>query len=198
MTVQIIDGLRILRMTRDDMATFKKTIRRHAPEGGRYLEIGTGEGGSAIFAHILRPDLEITTVDSFDRKNSGYYVAKYEMAKKCLSKYPPIRLVVADTREAFEDERLKDFDVIFIDGGHHYEHVLFDITHWPKRLKPGGIFFGHDYNKYHKDIVRAINEVFGGAYVARDYWCTKGQGHSMWCTKQVGPFEEKLCLNMAN
>lgn len=45
----------------------------------------------------------------------------------------------------FADESL---DFIFIDGNHAYEWVVWDIANWSKKVKKGGIIFGHDYDDY--------------------------------------------------
>ena len=37
------------------------------------------------------------------------------------------------------------FDFIYIDGNHSYEAVLGDCRAWFPKLKPGGLFAGHDY-----------------------------------------------------
>ena len=47
---------------------------------------------------------------------------------------------------------------IYIDGSHTYESVAADIETWWPLLLPGGIFGGHDYDKEHPGVVRAVNE----------------------------------------
>ena len=36
-------------------------------------------------------------------------------------------------------------DFVYIDGRHDYESVLADLESWWPKLRPGGIFAGHDY-----------------------------------------------------
>lgn len=39
----------------------------------------------------------------------------------------------------------ESLDFIYIDGNHQYSSVLEDIKLWYPKVKPGGIFAGHDY-----------------------------------------------------
>jgi hypothetical protein len=59
-----------------------------------------------------------------------------------------------DAVHDFNDEM---FDFIFIDGLHTYEQVLKDCKNYYKKLKPGGIFSGHDYTLIHQ-VNTAVNE----------------------------------------
>ena len=50
------------------------------------------------------------------------------------------------------------FDFIFIDGRHDYEQVLNDCINYYPKVKPGGIFSGHDYLQHIGGVVQAVNE----------------------------------------
>jgi len=78
-------------------------------------------------------------------------------------------------------------DMIFIDADHRYSSVYQDITAWYPKLKTGGIFSGHDCNRFfeecsfsekaiildypdadfiydmklHPGVTRAVHEIFG-------------------------------------
>lgn len=47
--------------------------------------------------------------------------------------------------DQFEDGSL---DFVFIDGNHQFEWVVADIAKWSKKVRPGGIVYGHDYDDY--------------------------------------------------
>lgn len=47
--------------------------------------------------------------------------------------------------KSFADESL---DFVFIDGNHNYESCVQDIALWSKKVRNGGIVYGHDYDDY--------------------------------------------------
>lgn len=57
----------------------------------------------------------------------------------------------------FDDASL---DFVYIDGDHRYEAVQLDISLWWPKLKPGGIFAGHDYSGNCHGVMRAVDEFF--------------------------------------
>ena len=50
-----------------------------------------------------------------------------------------------DAVEDFEDNSL---DFVFIDGAHDFKNVAMDICEWAKKVRPGGIVYGHDYKRW--------------------------------------------------
>lgn len=63
----------------------------------------------------------------------------------------------------FDDESL---NFVFIDGDHTYEHVVEDIALWSKKVRKGGIVYGHDFddlsnNKKKWEKINVINAVYG-------------------------------------
>ncbi|KKT37763.1 MAG: hypothetical protein UW26_C0025G0002 [Candidatus Collierbacteria bacterium GW2011_GWF1_44_12] len=70
----------------------------------------------------------------------------------------------------FADESL---DFVYIDGNHSFEHTVQDIALWSKKVKKGGIVYGHDFEDWSKNWRRfdmnVINAVTG--------WCKSYQIH---------------------
>jgi hypothetical protein len=50
----------------------------------------------------------------------------------------------------------KSLDYIFIDGDHSYDSVKKDLAHYYSKVKPGGIFSGHDFSL--PGVSRAVKE----------------------------------------
>ncbi len=59
--------------------------------------------------------------------------------------------------EAVSDFNDEQFDFIFIDGLHEYSQVLLDCQNYYGKLKPGGVFSGHDYLAI-EGVRRAVDE----------------------------------------
>jgi hypothetical protein len=64
-------------------------------------------------------------------------------------------------------------DFVYIDGNHNYEHTVEDISLWSKKVRQGGIIYGHDFEDWSKNWRRfdmnVINAVTG--------WCNSYQIH---------------------
>ena len=70
----------------------------------------------------------------------------------------------------------RTFDVFFIDGDHEYEFVGQDIKLWLQKVKKGGVLCGHDYNKSHPGVIKAVGEAFEGkekTYTKANIWWVK-------------------------
>lgn len=83
------------------------------------------------------------------------------MAVNALQKHwPRVRFYTTPSPQAVKNiqkwERPADF--IYIDGSHVYENVLTDLKAWFPLIAVNGIFAGHDYDKTHPGVIRAVNE----------------------------------------
>lgn len=128
------------------------------PPGARALEIGSFMGLSAIvFVHGFlaagnrearlycvdtwrgseeHQNLRVVQEDAlFDRFLSHIRQAGVE------SMITPVREASTKAAARFEDRSL---DYIFVDGDHSFEGCYADLVAWYPKLKPGGVFIGHD------------------------------------------------------
>lgn len=71
----------------------------------------------------------------------------------------PVQILKALSVEAALTVAPASLDFIYIDSNHAYEHVKADIAAWLPKLKPGGIFAGHDYDQ--SGVRQAVHEHFG-------------------------------------
>lgn len=142
------------------------------PEGGNFVEIGSWMGQSAVTICQRLQDIKKTVtvfcVDTFEGEQNqpahleivagmgGSTRWKFEENIKAAGVDGMIETITADSVNAaghFEDSSL---DGVFIDAAHDYESVVKDVAAWWPKVKPGGIFAGHDYPC--DDVKRAVDE----------------------------------------
>ena len=126
------------------------------PQSAVVAEIGVNEG---VFSHsILRTNpsrlylidpWEKQTGDySSDPTNEGDFEQKYRTVRDALGGLPNVEIIRDYSLKAAE--RFPDgyFDWIYLDADHSYGAVTSDLEAWIKKIRPGGIFAGHDYCAY--------------------------------------------------
>jgi len=66
-----------------------------------------------------------------------------------------------EVAKTIPDESL---DFVFIDGNHNYEWCVWDLANWSRKVKKGGIIYGHDYDDYSRSkrwaemqVIPAVN-----------------------------------------
>lgn len=126
---------------------------------------------------LSNPDITLYMVDSWsgDGKDyvgdSGDWHAKltqkkqdqyYEKSKRRVEKFGDrARIIRKPSTEAAKDIKDSSLDFIFIDADHSYDGCRADIDAWWPKVRPGGLFGGHDYENsdYQKfGVSRAVNE----------------------------------------
>jgi len=120
-------------------------------------EIGVWKGATSITLLKTFPNLHLHMIDPW-QSNWMKGPIRCDGPQELLDKIS--NLVCSDTKFAeerrtiirktgteavvdFEDDSL---DFVFIDANHFYEHIKQDLNDWWPKVKPGGIFSGHDYN----------------------------------------------------
>ena len=69
-----------------------------------------------------------------------------------------IRQVFGDSTRIDWNTLGSPFDLIFIDGAHHYEFVARDTENARAHLAPGGAIVWHDYGLF-EDVSRVVDQV---------------------------------------
>lgn len=79
-----------------------------------------------------------------DCQNSAIIHDFYLTASQRLKPYncKLIKKFSMDALADFEDESL---DFVYIDANHEFRYLAEDIVEWSKKVRPGGIVYGHDY-----------------------------------------------------
>jgi predicted O-methyltransferase YrrM len=131
------------------------------------LEIGTYNGYATLnLAANSPPDATITTIDLPPNWAGGLRI-KIPKSYQNVGNRSRIGMLYKDTRyskkivQVFGDSAEIDwgkmaipFDLVFIDGCHHYEYVKKDTQNAIKYLKSGGMIIWHDYG-----MVRHVSKV---------------------------------------
>lgn len=107
-----------------------------------YLELGSWEGQSAVFAAWMFPNARLTAVDWFSNPHaSARFDANVEPFAERVEKLPGTTWDILN-RLGKEGRR---FDVIYVDADHRFDTVLLDtVLSWPL-LRPGGHLIWDDY-----------------------------------------------------
>ena len=118
----------------------------------RFVEVGAYKGRSTCFmAERLAEsglDVRFDVVDTFAGDDDvGHADLWPEFAANLtraglLSRLTAHRAPSAEAAQEFEDASL---DFVFIDARHTYEAATEDLAAWWPKLRPGGLFAGHDY-----------------------------------------------------
>lgn len=80
--------------------------------------------------------------NSSDAEHEYNYQATLRAIGPYQSRVEVVRDLSAAAAPQFRDGSL---DFVYIDANHKYEHVCQDLALWYPKVKPGGLFAGHDY-----------------------------------------------------
>jgi predicted O-methyltransferase YrrM len=114
-------------------------------------EIGVQRGNHARMLCENIPGLKLYCVDYWDFYPNYFDFTKSLQVEKAkaeqvLAPYdcPFIEKFSMDALADFEDESL---DFVYIDAGHDWKNIANDVYEWPKKVRKGGIVFGHDFKR---------------------------------------------------
>lgn len=115
-------------------------------------EIGVAEG---IHAEVLCnniPGLKLHLVDAW-MHYPGY--SEYEDLVKCMNEaVGRLKEFDVEIHRKYSMDALRyipdgSLDFVYLDAGHDFKNVAMDIYEWTKKVRIGGVVFGHDY-KFHR------------------------------------------------
>jgi predicted O-methyltransferase YrrM len=155
-------------------------------------EVGVYRGVYAGWLLRYCPGLKLYAVDSWT-SYPGYTDPKaedmadaYNRARQNTRLYDCtlIKGWSSEVVKQFEDESL---DFVFIDGNHAYEYVVEDIACWSKKVRKGGIIYGHDFDDYSSNEkkwqeINVINAVIGwmNSYRIHPWFVTVNNKNRCW------------------
>ena len=138
------------------------------------LEIGTFDGNTTLNLALNLPESgNITTVDLPPEWDGTLQLDIPEIYKNVTERsgvgrqyreYPELAYKI---NQIFEDSARLDwealdtpFDLIFLDGCHHYEYVKNDTLNALQHLKKGGVLVWHDYGMI-EDVSKVVDTYIG-------------------------------------
>ena len=136
-----------------------------------YLEIGVAAGGTAFLMHHFFQPERIVLVDDNKHHKAG-------LRKTILKDVPRVEIIGASQDEAVLVSlgKMPAFDVILIDGDHHYPGVKLDTIFYVPMLRPGGFLILHDSALPDWGVARVVRELkadpgvrFIGEYLSRSH-----------------------------
>ncbi|MAG60141.1 hypothetical protein CMO96_05145 [Candidatus Woesebacteria bacterium] len=119
-------------------------------------EVGVAEGYHAEVLLKNVPGLHLSCIDAW-KHYRGYkeYDNLDKMYHETVLKLMPYNTAIyrefsMEAVKKFEDNSL---DFVYIDAAHDFVNVAMDICEWSKKVKVGGIVFGHDFKRSKRNIV---------------------------------------------
>lgn len=148
-------------------------------------EIGVYRGGYSEILLKTIPNLKLFGIDLWelypgyrDYKKDDIKDAYQEALEK--TKNFDCQLIKGWSHEVVKQIPDESLDFVYIDGNHSYEHTVEDIALWSKKVRKGGIVYGHDFedwsNNWRRFDMNVINAVTG--------WCNSYQIHPWFVIKK--------------
>jgi hypothetical protein len=138
------------------------------------VEVGVYRGGLSARLLSADPALHLFMVDPWGEVDESYattddHIARFYQAdhdaamEKALQavapyegRYSVMRKKSVDAAREFKDASI---DWVFIDGDHSYEGVKADLWAWWPKVRPRGLFSGHDWrDERNYGVIKAVSE----------------------------------------
>ena len=145
-----------------DFRDFYDLVAQNLEDGDAFVEVGSWKGQSLIYlAHRLE-DLgktpEIHAVDTFEGDSDTGRVGVWEEFRDNMNAADSKFGITHACASVGAAGKFNNASVagVFIDAAHDYESVKADIAAWLPKVKPGGIFAGHDIDA--PGVLKAVQE----------------------------------------
>lgn len=137
-------------------------------------EIGVEKGLTSAVLLYTFPNLTLYMIDRWSsfQKDHPYYKRRDSDALNTDDHHREM-LMLARERTFFASTRRKvvisdsieaafmvpgNLDFVFIDADHHEVSVAKDLRAWWPKVRPGGLFCGHDYGKKEFSVTKAVDD----------------------------------------
>jgi len=139
----------------------------------RGVEVGVAQGHHSLILCQNLPGAELYGVDIWDLYE-GYHeyedrIKRYYIeAQEKMKPYPNYTFVKKFSMDAVKDFKNKSLDFVYIDGAHDFKSVADDVCEWAKRVKIGGIIYGHDFKRRnHRWLVHVKDVILAYSYALK-------------------------------
>lgn len=152
------------------------TAVQMADQKAHFVEIGSWRGKSTCYLGVViansGKDIQLDCVDTWKgsltedvHQNDPAVIndTLYDEFLENVKPFPFVKPIRATSMEAAAQYADESLDFVLIDGSHEYEDVIDDITEWLKKVKPGCMLAGDDYEW--PGVKRAVTELLPTAEV---------------------------------
>lgn len=175
----------------DEDIKIYRTLLSSLPYNGKIIELGVWKGRSlcSVADIIKEKNLQVWAIDTFEGTDSTPYEktqladeakriniqAAFQKNIKDFGLDNNITVIKGSTFDAhalFDD---KTFDLLFLDADHSFEAVIKDIKNWFPKIKPHGVFSGHDiaWNSVERAVCEYFDTKFNYVVGANIWWVYK-------------------------
>lgn len=144
------------------------------PKNAVVAEIGVLAGDYADQIRVTTKPKELHLVDCWEKQDARVYKDYVEDSAEAMEKnrlhvikrfgpYPEVKIHRSYSVPAAQTFIDNYFDWLYLDSNHTYETVKQDLHAWWPKIKPGGLFLGHDWvtpNSFVPffGVIRAVTE----------------------------------------
>lgn len=185
-------GARALRL-HDDLEGLLKIeesawLLRTARGKSSIVEIGSYRGKSCVLlatgseasgGHVTAIDPHIVFADDDHVAFSDEDHDKLMEAVRRHGVQERVTPIVKTSADALAEWDGSPIDLLWVDGDHSYAAASFDLRHWGRFVRPGGVIAAHDYT-HRDDVRRAWDEVIGAD---NQFGPTGRVGSIAWATR---------------
>ena len=132
------------------------------PDGGKIVEIGTADGGSAVIMAVSsKPSVKLWTIDPTESLKFKNKLAVLGLSNR-------VTYLQGKSEDLVSQWSGDEIDLLFIDGMHGYEAVARDISLWGKYVKEDGYVLIHDTLYYEDTVGLAARDAIGSGLLKKE------------------------------
>ena len=131
-------------------------------------EVGVAAGDHSLMLCQNVPALKLYCIDPWEVLDGYQSFGNTKLSawhEEAIQKLAPYNCTFMCSTSMVAVKEFSDhsLDFVYIDGAHDFKNIAMDVCEWIKKVKPGGILYGHDFvrkpfGRYHchvKDVVEA-------------------------------------------